>query len=217
MERLPIPDRPELEPIFPTPPELEASTVEMASRAPYCGLGFRRGRLDPALHTEILASFRRNAAHFVPEAGHNPWIGTVDPATIPAVVFEDRELNAEISRTLQPGHEAWSGMELMGSACYGIRVYQRGSFLFNHVDRTETHVISSTVCIDHKLEEPWPLTIEDIEGRMHQISMEPGEFLFYEGAKLRHGRPYPLVGDYYAGMFVHYQPVHLPASRASRS
>ncbi|MEM1182621.1 MAG: hypothetical protein AAGM22_30020 [Acidobacteriota bacterium] len=213
MERQPIPDHPELQPIFPTPPELEASTVEMAARAPYCGLGFRRGRLEPELHRRILASFRDNVGRFAPESGPNPWMGTVEAQRLPAVLFEDRELNADVSRALQPGHEAWSGMELTESACYGIRVYQRGSYLFNHVDKTETHVISSTICVDHRLEEPWPLCIEDIEGRMHQVNMEPGEFLFYEGAKLRHGRPYPLLGDYYAGMFVHYRPVQPPGAR----
>ncbi|MEM7584913.1 MAG: hypothetical protein AAF560_16085 [Acidobacteriota bacterium] len=209
MERLPIPHRPELTPIFPTPPELEASTVEMVARAPYCGLGFRKGRLEPELHARMLDSLRRNAPHFRPEQGDNPWIGTRDAKTIPAVVHQDHQLNAEISRALQPAHEAWSGMSLTESACYGIRVYQRGSYLFNHVDRTETHIISSTICVDHRLDEPWPLTLEDIDGQLHQVDMEPGEFLYYEGAKLRHGRPYPLVGDYYAGMFVHYRPVHL--------
>jgi hypothetical protein len=30
--------------------------------------------------------------------------------------------------------------------------------------------------------------------------------LFYEGARLRHGRPYPLQGAYYAGIYLHYRP-----------
>jgi hypothetical protein len=37
--------------------------------------------------------------------------------------------------------------------------------------------------------------------------------LFYEGASLRHGRPYPLQGSYYAGIYLHYRPaVESPAS-----
>ena len=31
--------------------------------------------------------------------------------------------------------------------------------------------------------------------------------IFYEGARLRHGRAYPLQGDYYAAIFVHYRPI----------
>jgi prolyl 4-hydroxylase len=57
------------------------------------------------------------------------------------------------------------------------------------------------------LEERWPLYVEDIFGEAHQVNLEPGEFLFYEGARLIHGRPWPLKGDYYIGMFVHYRPV----------
>jgi len=37
--------------------------------------------------------------------------------------------------------------------------------------------------------------------------MNPGEMVFYEGARLRHGRAYPLQGDYYVSIFVHYRPV----------
>jgi hypothetical protein len=31
--------------------------------------------------------------------------------------------------------------------------------------------------------------------------------LLYESASLEHGRPVPLDGRYYVGMFVHYRPV----------
>ena len=58
------------------------------------------------------------------------------------------------------------------------------------------------------LDKPWPLYMEDIDGHAYQVDMEPGEFVFYEGARLVHGRPWPLEGDYYIGMFVHYRPQH---------
>ncbi len=205
MERTAIPDRPDLLPIFETPPELERDTLEMQSKAPYCGLGFKKGRLDPALYQRILDNFRANLGRFRPEQDI-VWMGSTDPSQIPALFFEDRVFNAEVSGALQPLHEEWSGMRLTESACYGIRVYQRGTYLLNHVDRTDTHIISSTICVDHRLTKPWPLYIEDVDGNPHQVDMEPGEFLFYEGARLRHGRPYPLEGDYHAGMFVHYRP-----------
>ena len=206
METTAIPERPDLLPIFATPEDLERSTRAMQARAPYCGLGFEKGHLGEDLHARILDAFRANVDRFRPEAP-NDWIGTTEPRSIPALFFEDRELNAEVSRLLQPAHERWSGRELCESACYGIRIYQRGTYLFNHVDRTETHIISATICVDHRLDKPWPLYIEDIEGTPYQVDMEPGELLFYEGARLRHGRPYPLEGDYHAGMFVHYRPV----------
>ena len=41
--------------------------------------------------------------------------------------------------------ERWSGKQLKHSAIYGIRVYRRGSMLHNHVDRSDTHIISAIV------------------------------------------------------------------------
>ena len=48
--------------------------------------------------------------------------------------------------------------------------------------------------------------VEDILGEVHEINLEPGELLLYEGARLVHGRPWPFVGDYYVGLFLHYRP-----------
>ena len=50
--------------------------------------------------------------------------------------------------------EAWAGVELNNGQSYGVRVYQNGSTLVNHIDRSETHVISAIVHIDHDLAEP---------------------------------------------------------------
>jgi len=41
--------------------------------------------------------------------------------------------------------ERWSGKRLKKSAIYGVRVYRRGSMLHNHVDRSDTHIISAIV------------------------------------------------------------------------
>ena len=128
---------------------------------------------------------------------------------IPALNYEEAQFNDAVSNLLKADHEKWSGMELLDSACYGFRAYQRGSYLHNHVDRGLSHIISSTICIDRQLEEPWPIYIEDIYGEAHEVNLEPGEFLYYEGARLIHGRPWPMKGDYYIGVFVHYRPAHL--------
>jgi len=188
------------------PDWLQEQTRQQQARAPYCGLGFKLGRLEPELHSLILEQLRASAGVFQRE-DHVPEIGTADPGFIPCLYHENHAFNAAVSEALKPAHEEWSGMALTESACYGFRVYQRGSYLYQHVDRQSTHIISSTICVDHQLEAPWPLTIEDIYGETHEVNMEPGEFLFYEGARLIHGRPQPLVGDYYVGMFVHYRPL----------
>jgi prolyl 4-hydroxylase len=193
-------------PMFETPSHLEAETRRMQAAARYCGLGFKKAGLPAAAHERLMRHLRENSGRFRPETSID-YIVNGDPTIIPALYFEDREFNAAFSRELQPLHEAWSGMTLSESACYGIRVYQRGTFLYNHVDHTDTHIISSTICVDHRLASRWPLYIEDIDGNGHQIDLDPGEMVFYEGARLRHGRAYPLQGGYYASIFVHYRPI----------
>lgn len=194
------------------PSELQRQTAEQQSRAPNFGLGFRKDRLEREFYRHLVEAFRACAPRFRSE-GAIDCIQTLDERFIPALYFEDRGLNARVLRELKPAHEAWCGMALEESACYGFRVYQRGSYLHNHVDRTATHIVSSTICIDYRIDEPWPLYIEDAEGNAFKVDMEPGEFLFYEGARLIHGRPWPLNGDYYAGMFVHYRPVGFALGR----
>ena len=187
------------------PEWLKTQTRQQQSAAQYCGLGFKVGRLDPEIHSLLQEKLRASAAQFVPEQSIGE-IETLNQSFIPTLSFEDQQFNEAVSLTLKPAHEEWSGMQLVDSACYGFRAYQRGCYLHNHVDRSDTHVISSTICIDSRLEQPWPLCVEDIYGESHQVNLQPGEFLFYEGARLLHGRPWPLVGDYYVGMFIHYRP-----------
>jgi len=193
--------RPSLEP----PSWLAEQTLRHQMTAPYCGVGFRKDRLDPEVYRRVFAFYQANVARFRPERE----IGVVcseNARTIPALYFEDRSFNDWLSGELQAAHEAWCGMRLERTYCYGIRVYQRGTFLHTHVDRPTTHIISSTICVDHRLNGRWPLHIEDVDGTPTEIDLEPGEFVFYEGSRLKHGRPYPLDGDYYAGIFVHYRP-----------
>jgi hypothetical protein len=49
---------------------------------------------------------------------------------------------------------------------------------------------------------PWPIQIEDHEGTLHSVNLEPGQMLFYESAKCLHGRMQVLDGKYY-GRYAH--------------
>lgn len=192
------------------PPYLVQQCRDMQAAAPSLGLGFRKGRLEPRLFARLTAHLRANLARFGSE-GPVDEIRTTHKEMIPALLFQDAGFNQQLAEDLKPLHEAWAGMPLGISACYGIRCYQRGTFLYNHVDR-RPHFVSSTICVDHALRSRWPLHIEGHDGQVHQVDMEPGEYVLYEGMRLAHGRPYPLDGEHYAGIFVHYYPAHLPAS-----
>jgi len=105
-----------------------------------------------------------------------------------------------------PLHEEWAGVKLIPATSYGLRIYKNGSFLTMHTDRLDTHVISSIFHIDRDQEEPWPLVIEDTQGRVHEVALEPGQLLFYESSKLLHGRPRPFNGKWFTSIFTHYYP-----------
>ena len=197
------------------PPEsIEHHTRELRAQVPHFGLGFRKATLDPTLYDLLRRRLQSNLDRLEAEPDDiESYIGTVEPGATATRFHHDAEFNRALLLALKPLHEEWCGFPLVPSACYGIRVYQRGAYLHEHIDARETHIISSTICVGQETEGPWPLSIEDAAGERHDIVLEPGEMLFYESAYLRHGRPYPLQGAYYAGIYLHYRPAaEAPAS-----
>ena len=153
-------------------------------------------RLKTALHSHL----DRNV--ITEEEATNAIGGGLRP-----LYFPDDNLNNWVMSELQPLHEAWSGVELIGNNAYGLRVYRNGSSLLMHVDQTNTHVISCILHIDHSEDsEPWPLVIEDFQGNTNEVYLESGDLLFYESSKCLHGRPTTFNGSWYSSIFVHYYP-----------
>ena len=58
--------------------------------------------------------------------------------------------------------------------------------------------------INQKVEKEWPLTLKDNEDQNKKIILKPGEMLLYESAKVPHGRQFPLEGEYYENILVHF-------------
>jgi prolyl 4-hydroxylase len=104
-------------------------------------------------------------------------------------------------------HEEFAGKKLIPSFIYGIRSYQNGATLVPHVDRIETHHISSIIIIDKDLdgENDWPLDIKDHNGEWHKVYAKPGDMILYEGAVCKHGRKENFKGNYFRNLFVHYK------------
>ncbi|GAB5361688.1 hypothetical protein AAMO2058_000734100 [Amorphochlora amoebiformis] len=114
-----------------------------------------------------------------------------------------------ILEKLKTMHEKWSGEELILSKSYGLRYYLEGSTLEWHLDKVETHVVSGILHIASEPDqdtEPWPLEIMGIDGKHHKVVLRPGQLLFYESAKLMHGRPSTYTGKWYTSVFLHYRP-----------
>jgi hypothetical protein len=129
--------------------------------------------------------------------------------------ISNSRMNKDILRELLPLHEAWAGIPLIPSIAYGLRVYRNGSSLNMHVDRRETHIISSILHVDHDHEEGtrgWPIVIEDFQGNTNEIYLESGDMLLYESSKCFHGRPTKIDGSWYASLFLHYYPLNWDAN-----
>lgn len=95
---------------------------------------------------------------------------------------------------------------LVHTATYGVRKYLRGSYLANHYDKKNTHVISAIIHLDDVSDKPWNLYIEDHHFRGHNVAMEYGDILLYESTTCFHGRPTPFEGDSHCNMYIHFKP-----------
>eukprot|EP00977_Amphora_coffeiformis_P019249 scaffold7087_cov168-Amphora_coffeaeformis.AAC.8 len=96
--------------------------------------------------------------------------------------------------------ETWVGFPLIPFKAYGFRLYQNNSQLLMHVDKMQTHVVSFILHIDSSEDaDPWPIFIEDLQGRTHEVTLTPGDMCF-------HGRPKVFNGSWYTSVFVHYYP-----------
>jgi len=124
----------------------------------------------------------------------------------PSVLIElTDELRQDVHETLQPLVEAWIGDYLEPTYVYGVREYRDGAVLKEHRDRLKTHVASVIINVDQEVDADWPLVIDDHHYRRHNVLLKPGEMVFYEGARLKHGRPSALQGKRFANVFVHYK------------
>lgn len=96
-----------------------------------------------------------------------------------SLMIEREDLMDRVLRELQPVHENWVGIKLKPQNSYGFRLYKNGSSLKMHVDKPNTHIISSILHIDHSEDsKPWPLIIEDFQGNTNEVYLESGKFLW---------------------------------------
>jgi hypothetical protein len=117
------------------------------------------------------------------------------------------DLTRRVLDELRNYAETWAGVELTPFRAYGFRLYRNESALWMHVDRIQTHIISFILHIDSSNDaEPWPIFMEDYQGRTHEVILTPGDILFYESAKCLHGRPRRFNGTWYSSVFAHYYP-----------
>ncbi len=197
----------------------ERARIEMSLQQPstqynYTKIGFAKRRLPDDVFTLITSFWKENKHKEKPEKwprGNTYTNNWVAPTYM--VSFEDPDISngyatkKKIWEFLRPVIEEWTGQKLKETSLYGIRVYKNNSILATHVDRLPL-VSSCIIQVDQDISEPWPVEVIGHDGKAHNVSMSPGDMVLYESHSILHGRPFPLKGNFYANIFVHYIPIN---------
>lgn len=111
----------------------------------------------------------------------------------------------QMMETLLPLHEKEFGVKLIPEVMFGVRTYLKDSMLDMHYDKYITHHVGSIICVDKDLngEDDWPLHLIDHNGKEHLLYLNVGDIVFYEAAKLLHGRPTHLKGNFFSILMYH--------------
>jgi len=195
-------------------PSLPLDRLQNPHRAPheflknYTRSGFEKFTVPKPLFDKVLGFYNENK--FIEKDEHCAGIiyGAFTPkdeSTSTTIELTDA-LRAEIQDALKPLVATWSGKAVAPTCVYGIRIYKDKSILKPHRDRIETHIFGVIINVEQDVREDWPLMIEDHAYEQHQMLLHPGEMVFYESARLKHGRPVPLEGNSYANVFCHFRP-----------
>jgi len=170
--------------------------------------GFKKSNLDNELFKKLNSFYKEKKDKFTDEYVAGGFIQS-DISEVPSSLLDlTDDLRQDIHSSLKKPLEEWSQSNLEPTFVYGIRDYKEGAVLVPHRDRENTHIISAIINIAKDVDEDWPLVIEDHFYRKHEIFLDPGEVVFYESARLLHGRPYPLNGKSFANIFCHYRPIN---------
>jgi len=173
----------------------------------YTRKGFETDQLTKPLFQKITAFYQKNLDKQFDETEASDHIYKKGEDSFGSSLVQlPQSLMDEIHACLKPNLEVWSGVELDPTYVYGIRIYHNGAILKPHRDRIRTHIISAIINVDQDVNKAWPLMIEDNYCRRHEIILKPGEVIYYEGARLSHGRPLALDGRRYANIFCHFKP-----------
>jgi len=176
-------------------------------------IGFKKITLPDEVYQPVLNFWKeKKAANAFEREGYaGPVLNQYSSPTFMAHL-KDRERTI-LKNYFQRVLAEWGGFgdhpeKLEMTSLYGIRKYERDAVLAMHVDTCSTHVISAIVNVDSKVDEgkDWPLQIYDHQGVLHELTMKPGEAVFYESAKCGHSRRKALPGEYYANLFIHFKP-----------
>ncbi len=184
--------------------ELQQALVPRVTSA-----GFSMRPTPESVQRRLAEFWARCAKEAVPEQSNPDYFPDGSPSYVPV-----GELGQDLLEELRPFHEQWAGVELVPTAAYGLRDYGRGQTSPLHVDRCESHIITSEIRVDQAVDRPWPLRI-NVDGDDHDLHLSAGHMVTYEGASCPNGRLLPLDGSSSCSLLLHYRPAEWSTSLRS--
>ena len=185
---------------------VEPFRLSLSNQIPnYNRIGYTKTNLPPELFRKINNFYHRNISNSKIETNLISSDGNTPTYYLPIT----REIEDELKDELISSLERWCDSQLEWTVTYGIRTYRRGSFSKMYNERYETNIISVIINVDQDVDKDWPLVLIDNYGRECQIILKPGEIVYYESARCRHGRPYPLNGNSFSNIVFHTKPIDL--------
>lgn len=200
----------------------EDDRIEMSVRQPqsmvnYTSTGFKKIRAPKEVMEVLTRHWEQNKDNMKKEVwpiGNiyvNHWASPTYMVSVEDTSLRGggAQLKQQVWEAVKPVVEEWTGMELQPTSQYGIRVYTRGAILSPHVDRLPL-VSSCIINVAQDVEEPWILEVIDRQGMAVNVTMDPGDLVLYESGSLLHARPFAMKGNYFANIFIHFEPTGRP-------
>jgi len=175
--------------------------------------GWGIGHMPADIHRRVLKIYNKNKNKHVYDEG-----AVTGYISGHRNMVDIGEMAQPISNAVQKLIAKWARVDesqLVPTSLYGIREYRRDSVLQTHVDRVESHILSAVYVVDYQYDsdkpgsdaKPWYMVTDpDLSGYRKEVHVKPGQVFFYESAKLPHGRPSTLEGDFSAHVFIHFKP-----------
>mmetsp|Transcript_20738 Transcript_20738/g.29567 ORF Transcript_20738/g.29567 Transcript_20738/m.29567 type:complete len:453 (+) Transcript_20738:31-1389(+) len=194
---------------------IRQNLMQPPSMVNYTDLGFKKIRCPEKVFQLLKEFWEKNKDKRKVEGwglGNTYTNSFEKPSYLVSVQDEDLDgggqyLYDQIASAAQETIQEWTGRNLRSTSVYGIRIYEEGAILAPHVDRLPL-ISSAIVNVDQDLDEPWPLEVYGHDGMAHNVTMEPGDMVLYESHSVIHGRPFPLIGKFFANVFIHFEPVY---------
>ena len=158
----------------------------------YTEHGFARTRISDSLLKELQQGIvdgfedRVNEGYTPSITGNQAWH------------IQRDDLNAKVEEELHDKLEEWGGIDLDLTYVYGLRLFRNETTIKMHLDKKGSHPLGYVLHVgaseDYDPEvDSWPFLIEDFHGRTHEITMVPGDLIFFEGESPQHIPTQPLV------------------------